>query len=630
MISWPNIIIITAIYFICTKKDMSNLPMIVVILLCFNFVVGDSSTANNLNFNLWAQPYGTVTVLSATSVDLTFDSLGGSSVAAGSPQPAGTFCIDMNSSTVSGTVWSMRLTSADTLEQMEMEWWAPQTLNNEFSTNIWLNNNNLIANNVVTLPSGSNVQDSTYCMTWNLGGSAYWYVNSQLVTSHSLASFTKPFIPTIFTWGNLTAPWFLTQAGGAYKGVTAVSHIKNAYLSSVQENIGGIKAQPTAAPTSTLTLSPTVAVFGHNILNFNQWTKQYGTINVRSDNSLELMYNSLGGSSIAGSAQTAGTFCIDMNPSTAPGIVWSMRLTSADTLEQMEFEWWAPQTANYQLSVNLWNNTVNLFENNVVTVMFTYVQNSTYCMNWDLGGTANWYINGRLMKTHSIATFTKPLIPVLFTWGGLTQPWFITNAGGAYGGATEISRVTNAYLSKIQEVGPVTKIPTSLPTAVPTSNPSSTIPSVRPTHQPITTKPVPVSTTAPVVPSTTPSFRPTFTPNTAAPSTLSPNTDFLGVLSTSNTGSTSGSILAIIAALFLFAVICGFATYYYFCRKAGSANETKHHKKTLTALTGDEGGVELEEVDTSCAMPMSTKSHQDNTSLELVENKSKVNGYDSV
>lgn len=292
--------------------------------------------------------------------------------------------------------------------------------------------------------------------------------------------------------------------------------------------------------------------------NYNQWTTNYGVTTILSPNSLNIQFTPPGGSMISSNvAQSAGTFCISVQPPQVSGVVLSMRLTAGvgSHSQEVELIFYTNLLSQREVQFNVWPNpNTNLITNNVITVPNSI--SAYYCLNWQEGSNVNLYIDGTLEATASLATFTEPLKPQIFTWGDQTSAGVLALSGPYTAGASAITTysITNTYLSAIQEVGP-TSLSLS-PTAVPTfttvpSNAPSAAPSSQPSFKP---------SKSPFVSTTTPSYTQTiFSTNSQAPTglTVSSNSD-------SGKNSNAGIIVGATVGLIVFMLIAGYGVYHYY------------------------------------------------------------------
>lgn len=218
------------------------------------------ATLSQLDFNTWIQQIGVTPIISPNELDVTFISPQGSSIT-GNASPQGTFCFHVELPPVfpNGVGLSIRVKSGGpgaNNDVTEFEWFSPQVKAGQVTTNIW------DVNSLPLIPVGGNIQAvpvinrAQYCITWAIGGFAYWYVNGVVIKKWSMAGFTIPLFPEIVTFGNLNdQAWFVAVAGTFTVPATTVVtfHIYGAYISQVQE-AGPFTLAPTSVPT---TLTPT-------------------------------------------------------------------------------------------------------------------------------------------------------------------------------------------------------------------------------------------------------------------------------------------------------------------------------------------------------------------------------------
>lgn len=337
------------------------------------------------------------------------------------------------------------------------------------------------------------------------------------------------------------------------------------------------------------------------VLKFNSLllvTLSYISLHLKPNNHAFRNFIS-GGSKLYAPAQTYGTMCIDLIPPQVSGIAftWGLYSSTANTNQySIETTWYYTLMKNKQVMMNLWGaSNVNLIPNNIVKVPNSI--NARYCIEWQVGGYASWYIDGKLILTQSLEIFTDPLIPTLTIWGDITIPYFLT-IGGSFVASNSIptASVKNAYLSENPlDNGPVTIEPTLNPNLVPTFEP--TVPTVSPSSKPSKL------TSHPAV-SRKPTFKPTkLTDDLIWTQRPSPKAGSASETSSSNSSYGPGVYIIIFAAAGSIAIIFAVVAACIFCRNTQARILCKDietsdvkagtHTDTTTRLTHGMRTVEL-------------------------------------
>jgi hypothetical protein len=138
---------------------------------------------------------------------------------------------------------------------------------NQFWLNAYHDGNDLLSGtpseNQKSVPAGVQVTSANYCITWQTGGSAYWYINGQLVYNFPLTGWNRRLRPYISLWGTIPGT---PQSTDSYTGPAALSPgtfttatAKNVYLTNTQRSIDDLyTSTPSSSPSKSPSFRPTI------------------------------------------------------------------------------------------------------------------------------------------------------------------------------------------------------------------------------------------------------------------------------------------------------------------------------------------------------------------------------------